>query len=115
MDKYNDALTYLRDRVLVTDNKQKEKVNECIEILQELIDRYFNNPPLKLEEMRAEWVWDNLMKRWYEIRSVRFETKELEIYTEQAGHMRWYETVNYEENRFYRKQVERWQKTNYHG
>lgn len=39
MNKYKDALTYLRKSIVVTDHKQKERVNQCISVLQELIDK----------------------------------------------------------------------------
>lgn len=39
MNKYKDALAYLRSNVLVTDHKQKERVNQCTEVLQELADK----------------------------------------------------------------------------
>lgn len=39
MNKYKDALTYLRSSALVTDHKQKEMVNQCTAVLQELIDK----------------------------------------------------------------------------
>ena len=39
MNKYEEALTYLRNSALVTDHKQKERVNQCKEVLQELIDK----------------------------------------------------------------------------
>lgn len=39
MNKYKDALTYLRSSALVTDHKQKERVNECTDVLQELVDK----------------------------------------------------------------------------
>lgn len=39
MNKYKDALTYLRNSVLVTNHKQKEMVNQCTEVLKELVDK----------------------------------------------------------------------------
>lgn len=38
-NKYKDALTYLRSSALVTDHKQKERVNECTDVLKELVDK----------------------------------------------------------------------------
>ena len=38
MNKYKDALSYLRNSVLVTDYKQKNKVNRCTEILFQLLN-----------------------------------------------------------------------------
>lgn len=39
MNKYKDALSYLRNSVVVTDYKQKERVNQYTEVLKELIDK----------------------------------------------------------------------------
>lgn len=39
MNKYKDALAYLRNSVLVTDHNQQERVNQCVGILQELVDK----------------------------------------------------------------------------
>lgn len=39
MNKYKEALNYLRNSVLVTDHKQKERVNQCTEVLHDLIDK----------------------------------------------------------------------------
>lgn len=38
MNEYKDLLTYLRKNVVVTDNKQKNKVNRCTEILFQLLN-----------------------------------------------------------------------------
>lgn len=38
MNKYKDALSYLRNSVLVTDYEQKNKVNRCTEILFQLLN-----------------------------------------------------------------------------
>ena len=60
MNKYQDALNYLRNSALVTDHKQKDRVNQCTELLQNLIHEYFDNPPLSFEEMKeGDWIWDN--------------------------------------------------------
>lgn len=40
MNKYKEALNYLRNSVLITDCKQKETVNKYTELLQELVDKY---------------------------------------------------------------------------
>ncbi len=37
-NKYEEALIYLRNSALVTDQKQKERVNKCKDVLQELVD-----------------------------------------------------------------------------
>lgn len=47
MNKYKEALNYLRSSVLVTDCKQKEKVNQCTVVLKELIDKATFKKPIK--------------------------------------------------------------------
>lgn len=125
MNKYKDALTYLRSSALVTDHKQKEMVNQCTAVLQELIDKamvifarliedHFDNPPLKFEELEVGmWVWDNELRMYFLIKGKFNITvgsyKVLEIITSNLSNGTWhYNTchIYYQENRFYRKQVE---------
>lgn len=75
--------------------------------LFELIDKYFDNPPLKFEELKelafAEkqtWVWDNKNKMYCNVGS--FLNRDVVIHTTHE----WIYENSYEENRFYRKQVE---------
>ena len=51
MNKYKDALTYLRSSALVTDHKQKEKVNQCTDVLQELVDK---ETPMQVEKVISD-------------------------------------------------------------
>ena len=97
-------------------NYDAEYVNEChddfcismrnnIKQLENLINEHFDNPPLKFEELEKEiWVWDNKEKTY--IKSCNnYDTKEhgkgiiVQIGFDLVR-------INYEENRFYRKQVE---------
>lgn len=75
-------------------------------LINQLIDEHFDNPPLKFEELEVGmWVWDNLDKEYRKISSkytkpcltvsLYFDCRE--IYTYQT---------EFEENRFFRKQVE---------
>ena len=67
-----------------------------IDTLIELIHEHFSNPPLKFEELKAGmWVWDNKEKRYSKIES--FAGIQIYFYDY---------TDDFEENRFYRKQVE---------
>ena len=74
------------------------------EILMELIKEHFDNPPLKLDEIEPKmWVWDNLVKKYYQITSID-EINNVHIY-----HTSWLDGIfpaKYDEDRFYRKQVE---------
>ena len=97
-------------------NYDAEYVNEChddfcismrknIKQLENLIKEHFDNPPLKFEELKEEiWIWDNKEKTY--IKSCNnYDTKEhgkgirVQIGFDLVR-------INYEENRFYRKQVE---------
>ena len=68
----------------------------CYNVLMGLINEHFDNPPLKFEELEVGmWVWDNKEKRYSKIESFAW----IQIY--------FYDyTDDFEENRFYRKQVE---------
>lgn len=70
----------------------------------EVINAYFDNPPLKFEELEEEmWVWDNKEKMY--IKSCnKYDTKE---YGEGIRVQIGFDLVryHYEENRYYRKQV----------
>lgn len=72
MNKYKDALTYLRNSVLVTDHKQKEMVNQCTELLQDLIDKASPEKPYYEGDGYDEngkiiydtWICPNCNKRY---------------------------------------------------
>lgn len=80
-----------------------------VSMLERLINEHFDNPPLKFEELKeGMWVWDNLFKRYNKIveTSVHmFETTYLITFEYVHEPTRW-KTIKFEENRFYRKQVE---------
>lgn len=79
-----------------------------------LIDEHFDNPPLKFEELEVGmWVWDNELRMYFLIKGKFNITvgsyKVLEIITSNLSNGTWhYNTchIYYQENRFYRKQVE---------
>lgn len=75
------------------------------DIIECLIKEHFDNPPLEIEDMRTGWVWDNSCKSWIHIRSVDFERKKLDIFLVNMGRISYYDTIEYERNRFYKKQV----------
>lgn len=100
MNKYQDALNYLRNSVLVTDHKQKDKLNQCTELLQNLIHEYFDNPPLSFEEMKeGDWIWDNLHKTYIHIFAFDIVSPSVKIIQTDDDY------TPFELNRFYRKQV----------
>ena len=70
-----------------------------------LIQEYFGNPPLKFEELNKGYpIYDNdeIVCGWKFIYMIDKEYKQL-LLIDEEGNVDW---VNYEENRFYRKQVE---------
>lgn len=100
MNKYQDALNYLRNSALVTDHKQKDRVNQCTELLQNLIHEYFDNPPLSFEEMKeGDWIWDNLHKTYIHIFAFDIVSPSVKIIQTDDDY------TPFELNRFYRKQV----------
>ena len=104
MNKYQEALNYLRNSVLVTDHKQKDRVNQCTELLQNLIHEHFDNPPLSFEEMKEDmWVWDK-KENMYIYSNNNYDSEE---YGKGLRVQFGFDYVRYpfEPNRFYRKQV----------
>ena len=96
-----------------------EGIEEDLEPIYRLIEEHFSNPPLKFEELKeGMWVWDNKYKYyfecnpristdmakcvWYE--SFWYNTGEYYI---GEGYDEFYEDyIEFEENRFYRKEVQ---------
>lgn len=86
-----------------------------IEILKNLIYEHFNNPPLKLEEIRPDdWVWDKKNKEWRQVNfaGVVGKDDELMFYEDvfkkgvKIVAFKNFRSVVFEENRFYRKEVQ---------
>lgn len=73
-------------------------------LLTLLIMEYFGNPPLKWEELNKGYpIYDNdeIVCGWKFIYMIDKEYKQL-LLIDEEGNVDW---VNYEENRFYRKEV----------
>lgn len=76
-----------------------------IEILKNLIYERFDNPPLKFEELNKGYpIYDNdeIVCGWKFIYMIDKEYKQL-LLIDEEGNVDW---ANYEENRFYRKEVQ---------
>lgn len=95
----------------INDYPTLEKLGD-INILRELINEHFSNPPLKIDELEEGMViWDNKEKIWIELYSVHKyeggdedENYDYEIFYYKFG----WECLGrlfYEPNRFYRKEV----------
>ena len=83
------------------------------DVIYNLICDNFDNPPLKFEELEVGmWVWDNTKKWWIKVLEIRVANNEDDVFAEgikiiKLGYhvFNWQEFI-FEENRFYRKQVE---------
>lgn len=78
--------------------------DEDINVMQELMHEYFDNPPLEFEEIKkGMWIWDNARKEWVKVEAQR------ETYTKivECWVIGWVllKTYEFEPNRFYRKEV----------
>ena len=81
--------------------KLSPTVRKCFE---QLIHEHFNNPPLKFEELETFIpYWDNKNKEWTYI-IIKHEDKSINL--KPIIDYEIVETITFEENRFYRKQVE---------
>lgn len=87
----------------------KKRFQRQHDILENLINEYFDNPPLKFEELEPEmWVWDDKYEFMFKICDVHKEDKSIDIIVvdEEISIFKVITLDKYEENRFYRKQVE---------
>ena len=77
-----------------------------IEILKNLIYEHFNNPPLKFEELEEDmWVWDNKRKVKLLI-AYCYSEDDIGYYNFSNPEDYKYIHIEFEENRFYRKEVQ---------
>lgn len=76
--------------------------SELCKLTELLIKEHYDNQPLKIEELEEDmWVWDNKEKMFCKILEVLPSNKLSMDYH--------YENIlNFEENRFYRKEVAEW-------
>ena len=105
-----NALNYLDDTAYIDFRRKSVQYK----ILKDLINEHFDNPPLKFEELKKGiWIWDNKNKCYFECEPA-ISTDMAQCVTYNAF---WYncgededeffeEYEEFEENRFYRKQVE---------
>ena len=84
--------------------ENKDDFEYACEILERLIDKHFDNPPLKFEELKeGMWIWDNKDKAYMKIESVcDKDWVWLYIDSSEREHI----DELYEPNRFYRKEVQ---------
>ena len=88
-----------------------DEVNNCDNYLEQLINEHFDNQPLKFEDLEeGMWVWDDKNKFYnliYEKRINCAKEKEIEFQWEMPDReCQNFMTDVYEENRFYRREVQ---------
>lgn len=77
--------------------------DEDINVVQELMHEHFDNPPLKLKELKPNmWVWDNKDKKYNKI--IEINGDEIDFYYITSGVLRY--IAKFKPNRFYRKEVQ---------
>ena len=80
--------------------------NKANKVLNQLIDEHFSNPPLKFEELKAGmWVWNNYSKRYMLIDFIREDVLVADELQYDPKENEYDYEVQYEPNRFYRKEV----------
>lgn len=88
-----------------SDYRTSGKAKEDYHTLKSLIEEHFSNPPLKFDELNKGYpIYDNdeIVCGWKFIYMIDKEYKQL-LLIDEEGNVNW---VNYEENRFYRKEVQ---------
>ncbi len=72
-------------------------------VFKDLIEEHFYNPPLKFEELKlGMWVWDSNDNKYNKI--IEINNDKIGFYYITNSSTRF--TCTFEENRFYRKEVE---------
>ena len=88
-----------------SDYRISGKAKEDYHTLKSLIEEHFSNPPLKFDELNKSYpIYDNdeIVCGWKFIYMIDKQYKQL-LLIDEEGNGDW---VNYEENRFYRKEVQ---------
>lgn len=77
-----------------------------LEVIENLIDEHFDNPPLKFDELEENmWVWDNKRKVKLLI-AYCYSEDDMGYYNLSNPEDYKYVHIEFEENRFYRKEVQ---------
>ena len=73
-------------------------------VLRQLINEYFDNPPLEFEEIEeGKWYWDNHCKEYFRIDKIHKELQSLNINIDEEDGV--CEVKYYEKDRFYHREV----------
>ena len=73
-----------------------------LEVIENLIDEHFSNPSLKFEELQERETYYHIYYGWILIRSI----SDCECILINTLNSDGYEQIEFEENRFYRKEVQ---------
>ena len=114
-EKYEAALGEISDAIedYCANGNQRyyKRLDQAQDIIMQLIEDHFDNPPLKFEELEVDmWVWDNKYKVYNQIYCLYedfMSTKHSAIRFKHLNETtQWGDIIEFEANRFYRKQVE---------
>lgn len=109
-EECKEALSEIEDSLCELEETKTGIVVNCLfdenlETIKQLIEEHFSNPPLEWEELNKGYpIYDNdlTVYGWKFIYMIDKEYKQL-LLIDEEGNVYW---VNYEENRFYRKEVQ---------
>ena len=72
----------------------------------DFIEEEFSNPPLKFEELKeGMWIWDDVTKRYMKVYDISYSEECFNVNGEWYLNDLYLEEFNFEENRFYRREV----------
>ena len=118
-EKYEAALGEISDAIeeycLVVNKEMYSKLEKAQDTIMQLIENHFDNPPLRFEELKeGMWVWDDVEKEFLKVKCVCVADEGHYIFKEGTKIIEFVlcgissrtVDVEFEPNRFYRKQVE---------
>lgn len=87
--------------------KCQEPTPYAVDLLEKFIEEYFEPQPYKLEDLKPDmWVWDSYWEECFEIGELYKKKNELDILIHDNNiNKKRYETIKFEENRFYPVQM----------
>lgn len=103
-----EALSEIEDSLCELEETKTGVVVTCLfdenlETIKQLIDEHFDNPPLKIEEIKKyEPVFDNENLGWILVSNINKVAKYI-LCLDVDGNRH---VINFKENRFYRKEVQ---------
>lgn len=106
---YENALEYCVKELkkLIEEHfKLEEDFEQLEKSYDNLYDKFHNLKPLKFEELHeGMWVWDNVSKRYMKIYDISYSEEGFNVNGEWYLDDLYLEEFNFEENRFYRREV----------